>query len=578
LGKLEDKKLEDKVDIFEDRLIEEGVKSTKALIQTFLHTTKAYRLYEAKHPMLSKYMDRLQKDFDRYFDEFDSFILQIGEHKLFYRGKVVYESQDVKGSLAFLFFKDGIREIQFFKGLEFREVVDFLDIVRKSDFINRSEDDLVTLIWEKDFSHIVISTADEFLEEGISFVPATIEDLSKGLEYKGFGEEGFEGKAKEEAEEGEEEAHELVTGGLRQALNLSPEQSLVQACQPTPDEMGEIERKVQQEEEEEYIYVLIDNLIEILLHLGEEMDAYENMISYFERAIESLLEQKKLGKAVAILQNLNDAMESIAMKDKQIFAIRRIVENFSSSRPIELLGKVMKGNGEVESELILQCFSLLTKQAVEPLCHLLGELDSGKWRKVVCDHLAELCREDIQPLSKFLSDRNTLLICHILYILGEIGHPSTVKYLKSLVVHEDPKVREETLQVLSKLGEKGKDLMLKFLGDSLAGIRGKASLSLARIAKNEAVKPLLDIILSENFYKRDFNEKASFFRALAETGSKETIPILEKIAKKRRWFQKAKWGEMRLCASNTLKIMVAHEEAALPNGEDKLRQIEGSVR
>jgi hypothetical protein len=578
LGKLEDKKLEDKVDIFEDRLIEEGVKSTKALIQTFLHTMKAYRLYEAKHPMLSKYMDRLQKDFDRYFDEFDSFILQIGEHKLFYRGKVVYESQDVKESLAFLFFKDGIREIQFFKGLEFREVVDFLDIVRKSDFINRSEDDLVTLIWEKDFSHIVISTADEFLEEGISFVPATIEDLSKGLEYKGFGEEGLEEKAKEEAKEAEEEAHELVTGGLRQALNLSPDQSLVQACQPTPDEMGEIERKVQQEQEQEYIYVLIDNLIEILLHLGEEMDAYENMISYFERTIESLLEQKKLGKAVAILQNLNDAMESIAMKDKQIFAIRRIVENFSSSRPIELLGKVMKGNGEVESELILQCFRLLTKQAVEPLCHLLGELDSGKWRKVVCDHLAELCREDIQPLSKFLSDRNTLLVCHILYILGEIGHPSTVKYLKSLVVHEDPKVREETLQVLSKLGEKGKDLMLKFLGDSLAGIRGKASLSLARIAKNEAVKPLLDIILSENFYKRDFNEKASFFRALAETGSKEAIPILEKIAKKRRWFQKAKWDEMRLCASNTLKIMVAHEEEALPNGEDKLRQIERSVR
>jgi len=578
LGKLEDKKLEDKVDVFEDRLIEEGVKSTKALIQTFLHTMKAYRLYEAKHPMLSKYMDRLQKDFDRYFDEFDSFILQIGEHKLFYRGKVVYESQDVKESLAFLFFKDGIREIQFFKGLEFREVVDFLDIVRKSDFINRSEDDLVTLIWEKDFSHIVISTADEFLEEGIGFVPATIEDLGKGLEYKGFGEEGLEGKAKEEAKEAEEEAHELVTGGLRQALNLSPDQSLVLACQPTPDEMGEIEQKVQQEEDEEYIYVLIDNLIEILLHLGEEMDAYENMISYFERAIESLLEQKKLGKAVAILQNLNDAMESIAMKDKQIFAIRRIVQNFSSSRPIELLGKVMKGNGEVESELILQCFRLLTKQAVEPLCHLLGELDSGKWRKVVCDHLAELCREDIQPLSKFLSDRNTLLICHILYILGKIGHPSTVKYLKSLVVHEDPKVREETLQVLSKLGEKGKDLMLKFLGDSLAGIRGKASLSLARIAKNEAVKPLLDIILSEDFYKRDFNEKASFFRALAETGSKEAIPILEKIAKKRRWFQKAKWDEMRLCASNTLKIMVAHEEAALPNGEDKLRQIERSVR
>jgi hypothetical protein len=557
VGKLE---VEDKADFFEDRLIEEGVKSTKALIQTLLHTMKAYRLYEVNHPMLSKYMDRLKKDFDRYFDEFDSFILQIGEHRLFYRGKVVYESQDVKESLAFLFFRDGIREIQFFRGLELNEVMDFLDIVRKGDYINRLEDDLVTLIWEKDFSHITITTVDEFLEEGASLVPATIEDLSKGLEYNVLGQEGLGEKAKEEEAE---EVHALEAEGLKQALNLSSDQSLVQACQLTPDEIAEVRQKVQREQEQEYLFISIDNLIEILLHLGEDMDAYENMISYFERTIESFLEQKKVGKAVAILKNLDDAMESIALKDKQIFAIRRIVESFSSSRPIELLGKIMEGNGEGESEMILQFLRLLTKQAVDPLCHLLGNLDSGKWRKVICDHLAELCQEDIQPLSKFLPDRNPLLVCHILYVLGKIGDPSTVKYLKNLVVHEDPKVREETLQTLNKLGEKGKDLIIKFLGDSLPGIRGKASLSLARIAKNEAVKPLLDIILSEDFYKRDLNEKTSFFRALAETGSKEAIPILEKIAKKRSWFQKAKWHEMRLCAANTLKILGADQEAPL---------------
>jgi len=569
-------KLEDKVDNFEDKLIEEGVKSTKALMQTFLHTMKAYRLYETNHPMLSKYMERLKLDFDRYFDEFDSFILQIGEHKLFYRGKVVYESKDVKDSLAFLFFKDGIREIQFFKGLEFEEVVGFLNIVRKADSINRLEDDLVTLIWEKDFSHITITTIDEFLEEGINFVPATMEDLSSRLEYEKVGGEGFEERAKEEEEEGE--AHGLAGESLKQALNLSPDQALVQACQLTPDEMTEITQKVQREQEPEYLYVLMDSLIEILLHLGEDMDAYENMVSFFQRTIESILEQKKLEKAVTILKNFNDAMESIALKDKQIFAIRRIVESYSHPRPIELLGKIIKSNGEEESELILQYFRFLTKQAAEPLCHLLGELDSGRWRKVICDHLAELCREDIQPLSKFLSDHNPLLVCHILYTLGKIGHPSTVKYLRNLVVHGDPKVREETLQVLSKLGDKGKDLIPKFLEDSLAGIRGKASLSLARIVKNEAVKPLLDIILSEEFYKRDFNEKSSFFRALGETGSKEVIPILEKIAKTRRWFQKAKWDEMRLCATNTLKFMEADQGTALSNRKSESRSIEHSVR
>src|SRR4030065_2742317 len=92
------KSLEDKLDISEEKEIEEKVKSTKSLIQTFLQTLKAFRLYEANHPILSKFLERLRRDFDHYFDEFDSFSLQIGEQKLYYQGEVVYENQDVKES------------------------------------------------------------------------------------------------------------------------------------------------------------------------------------------------------------------------------------------------------------------------------------------------------------------------------------------------------------------------------------------------------------------------------------------------------------------------------------------------
>jgi hypothetical protein len=548
------KSLEDKVDISEEKEIEEKVKSTKSLIQTFLQTLKAFRLYEANHPILSKFLERLRKDFDHYFGEFDSFSLQIGEHRLYYRGNIVYESEDVKESLAFLFFKDGIREIQFSKGLEFKEMIDFLNVVRKGDLLNRMEDDLVTLLWEKDFSHITFTAVDEFIEGGATLVPATEEDLIKGSEYKGSWDEGLQ----EKADEAQTESSSIpVREGLERVINPAQGQSLVQACQLTPEESEAIDREARQEEQADYIYILINNLIEILLHLGEDADAYENMISYFDRVIEYLLDQKEVGKAVSLLSSLDETMESIMMKDKQIFAIQRILENSSSPRSIELLGKAMKGNGEVHSESILEYLRFITKQAVDPLCLLLGELESGKWRKTICDQLTKLCRQEIQPLSKFLSDHNPLLVCQILYILGNIGDPSAVNYLGDLVTHKDLKVREETLQILNKFGEKGKDLMQQFLMDSISGIRAKAALLLARNAKGEAVKPLTDIILSEDFYKRDYKEKASFFRALGETGAKEVIPTLKGISKKRRLFQREKWNEMRQCADNTLKMLGA---------------------
>lgn len=545
------RKLDDKLNDFDETIIDEEVKSTKSLIQTFLQTVKAHQLYEADHPILMRFLDRLKQEFDRYFGKLDSFSLQVGQLQLFYQEKIVYESQDVKESLAFLFFKDGIRQIRFFKGLESREIADLLDIVKKSNIVNRMEDDLVTLLWEKDFFHIEFTIVDEFLEEGDVFIPITDEDLIKGLEYRGFEEGSIE---RDSEDEDTERPHDIEVEGLRQLLNLSSDRSLAQVCALSPDEIEEIYRRVNREQQPQYFYGLTNNLIEILLHLGESTDAYENVISYFEQHIKSLLEGGEIGKVVMILNHLNDTTGSLLLKGKQVLAIYLIREIPSSSSFVEFFGKTMK-EGKVDSESVHQYLQLLTKQAVDPLCYLLRKLRPGRWGNLVCERLAELCREEIEPLTKFLSDSDSLFVSQILDILGRVGHPSTLEYLESLVGHKDPRVREEVLRLIPKFGDKCKGLARKFLMDSAPKIRGKASLIFAKTAKDRAVKPLVETILSKDFYKRDFGEKASFFRALGETGSEEAIPVLKRIAKKRTWFKKTRWDEMRICAANTLRMM-----------------------
>jgi hypothetical protein len=536
------------MDPSEQKALEEEVKSTKALIQSFLQTLKGFRLYEANHPLLSKFQDRLKHDFESYFSEFDSFCLQVGEHQLFYSGEAIYESEDVKESLAFAFFKDGIREIRFFKGIEFREIVDFLQIVRKSDQVNRFEDDLVTLLWEKDFTHIAITTLDDSTEGSAVFIPATEEELIKGLEYSAHGKGGVEEKI-------------LIDENIKETIAPKAGEGLAQTFQLTPNEMMEINGEIQEEQQPEHLYVLIDHLTEILLHLGEGKEALENLISYYEKILESLLKQKDVERMVTLLVKLRDIKNSLA-EEKQTVALGRILETSSKPHFILMVGEAMKSNPEMDPRPVLQYSQFLTPQAIGPLCQLLGRSESGKWRKILADLLIELCREEIQPLTSFLSDRNPKLVRQILSILEKINHPSTPKYLGGLVTHPDLKLRETTLQLLTQFGEKSKDLILKFLKDPQAEIRARASLLLARMAKQQAVKPLMEIILSEEFYKRDYEEKASFFRALGETGSREVIPVLQKIASKKNLFNKGKWEEMRLCANNTLKMMGAQATAA----------------
>jgi hypothetical protein len=395
---------------------------------------------------------------------------------------------------------------------------------------------------------------EEFLDGGGVFVPATAEELSRKLEFRGREETAPQAAKKEPPEE----PQALVVENLRQVINPSPGQSLVQACQLNPEEFEELNREVEQEQAPEYVYVVTDSLVEILLHLGEDFDAYENMISFFERLIESLLRQREIGRLVSILKKLNETLEEMVLKDKQIFAIRRILKNAAGTNAIGLLGKALAGGGDAYAEEVRQYLGLMEKEAVEPLCLLLRELESPRWRKMVCERMEALCRDDIQPLIRFVNDPSPFFVCHILYILGRVGHPSTARFLGGLLRHDDTKVREETLGLAAKLGEKGRDLLQKFLKDEESGIRSKAALALAKTVKAAAARPLLETVLTEDFFTRDYEEKASFFRALGETGAQEVIPELKKIARKKRWFfKKAQWEEMRQCAANTLKMMGA---------------------
>ena len=328
---------------------------------------------------------------------------------------------------------------------------------------------------------------------------------------------------------------------------------MIDACQLNIHEMDRINQETDQEENPDLV-AIVDDLIEILLHLSEEMDAYENIIAYFEQVFRLFLEWKEVEKVVGILKRFTDLVENMALRDRQIFAIRRILEIPSNAEHVILLGYLMKADrGHAGS--ILQVLQLLTRQAIHPLFSLYIELRPGNWKTALKDRLVELSSEGIEPLVKLIPESKPSVILQILAILAGVKHPSTLKYVNPLVHHDHREVREATLKLLRKFDERGRALVEKFLIDPESGIRGKAAFVLAQGAKEQALKPLAEIIFSQDFHKRDFREKASFIRALAETRSPEAVSLLKKISKKGRWFRRERWREMQRVAQMTLKTM-----------------------
>ncbi len=98
----------------------------------------------------------------------------------------------------------------------------------------------VTLIWEKDFTHIAITTLDDSSEGSTVFVPATQEELLKGLEYSAFGKEGVQEQI-------------LIDENMKQTVSPAPGTGLAQTFELTPHEMMEINREIQAEQQPEHL-------------------------------------------------------------------------------------------------------------------------------------------------------------------------------------------------------------------------------------------------------------------------------------------------------------------------------------
>jgi hypothetical protein len=539
----------------EEPQINEEMASAADLIRSLLKAIKAFKLYESNNPMLGKQLEELTSKFKGHLDRYQTLNLQVGEYKLFFEGKPIYENTDMKESLAFLLYKDGVREIRFLGGLEDGEVSDFLDVLRKNDQISRLEDDVVTLLWQKDFAHITYFATDEFMESNA--VPASYEEIQAGLEFSPEAQEATASPADQESED----AVTLLAPLEKLSEPIRDQRdTFARQFQPTPEEVDVINRQIDRESDVSFVSTLVNNLIEILLHLGEDLEPYENMVTFFDRALEFLVLKGEFKTAGQILKTLREILDSMALKDNQIYAINRIFECIGSPRMIELAAQALEHEGFFDLNTGYEFFDLLPKSTIEPLCTMLGQLESSKARNFIAEIIARKAKGNPKILAPFLNDKRWVVVCYILTIIGNSGDREAIKYLSQAAGHPDERVRRTLLKSLSGFGGKEiQGLLIKMLRDGSSYIRSQAAIHLARSTKNDALKPILSVIQSESFLDREFSEKAAFFRALGEIRSDESLPVLRKILEKRSWFQRPKWDEFQICAVGALRMIDTEE-------------------
>ena len=123
------------------------------LLKSFVKAVRAHQLYLPNNPMHARSLESVREAFAGLWQKTEEIDIQIVETQLVWEGRVVLDEQErTSDNIAWLLYKDGIRELKMLKGFEGEELGTFFDLLQRVRKATDDDDDLLTLMWEREFA------------------------------------------------------------------------------------------------------------------------------------------------------------------------------------------------------------------------------------------------------------------------------------------------------------------------------------------------------------------------------------------------------------------------------------------
>jgi hypothetical protein len=512
----------------------EDINLVKDILQTVMKARKTLKMYPQNNPVYVKTLEETYNKFKDFLDDKDELSLKIGQNNIFYDSEEIYHKAEKEDNLALFFFKDGLRELTFKKGLLQEELEEFLKIIIMDFDREEIDEDLVTLLWERDFQnikHIVDDTVlidiegEDYETKALNDTKQTISDI-EGL-MKAYDEEFREEDIKEVP------IISFTDKDLKMLMN-----------ELENDSINKIEK-------------LSDILFGILYKSEELGGILEDVLRFLKNTIKFSISQGDIKAVIQLINRAKGLIEDPSTTEDMTKYMQMLLIYPSSEEIINFLGEVLDSSVKIDDDVFKEFIKLLDKRAILPLVNVLGELKTFRVRAKVIDALVFLGKKDIKTLAMTLSDTRWYVVRNIINIIRKIGDKRAIEYLLKSIRHGDIRVRKEVIRGLGEFGgEEALQPLKERLDDIDAGVRIEAARAIGNIGSNLAKNIILEKISDKEFKNRDFEEKKEFYRVLSKWRDDSKIfYFLTKMLKKGSFLWWAKNQEDRACAAFCLGLM-----------------------
>lgn len=512
--------------------------TVEELLRLVSKAARAHQLYLPNNPIYRGAIEGLRAGFGPIWAEVDEISLTITESEIrWFDAPVSSEHGGVKSpdNLAWLFYKDGVRELTLMKGFEAEEFIKFLHIIQRARKASVDEDDLVTMLWEADFAYLKYGYVDLLREGGTG-------DLVDGTEV--------EPVSALEIQHGTEQAvEESQASGI---VSMADFDATLYFLDPPEIEYleGEIAREYQLD-----LRVAVASALLDIFEAQNDAAVRAEVLEHMHTLMVYLLTAEHFSGVAFVLREAQVALQRAAdVTDEQRQLLVRLAERLSAP---EALSQLLQALDETltpppVSELN-ELFDQLRPTALGTVFEWLGKTQNERVRPLLESAAGRLASANTAELVRLIQSPDPEVSAQAIRRAGALKTQAAVGALGKSLASGEVERRQLAANALAGIGSAGAMQALeRAIDDSDRDVRVTAARAFKAHSYRPALPRLEGVVKGKTVRDVDLTEKMAFFESYGSLCGDSGVPHLDAILNGKGFLGRREDPDMRACAAIAL--------------------------
>ena len=536
----------------DDRIRQEKVKDIFIVLG---NAVSAFRLYPSENPTVRNFISDLFERLSEYLDEYGELEVGIEEQAFTLEGRTILQDPNPVRSLPFFFFKDGMKTLEFHRGLQKSELDGFLEVIREVSQLPPEEGDIVNAMWELDFPNVRHVAPDDFLETKIGLARRV---LRPELDVSSLSQGRIE-LAPEDLEEIRKSVLTLEKSKAGEGAVADPTflEDIDKTLAKTSDrEMVEIEALLaanrQLSQDEEYLSLILE-----IIYLEDRPEQFPAIADILEQYHQDALQKREFRRAAKLLRALSEIKELYATKNKlKSDLIESVISLVTRQSQLVDLREALDPNSISDSKGLFDYLLFFGSRSTGLVADIYEHATSQEYRRKALEILKEIGKTDIHKLMALVQESRPELSQEIIRLLSENADVRILNFLANIVAYKNPQVKLAAIQALGRIqDEAANKVLLGFLADANEEVRLGALDNMKKVADRQVLGRIIEAIKDKDFAKKSGRGKKALFGVLGRSDSEEACSFLAEILGKVPFLPNPKHTELCLYSIGALEKM-----------------------